>query len=297
MKTPAPRTQDSAEYALLQKKLPQVDSYYDRVHQASWIGRTSGLWAGAAVGGTYGAVVGATLSFLPALLGLGAAPTLTVAATTAAMVAGAGLMLGIAIFADVGVTAAAVAAGFEEKERREKLEKIREKNPQLAATIEANTNPTKQELDKPLSLVETFNRYANLKTMAVGVALGAITGAVFSTNLSTAFTGLLPKAIASEAALATASTATFGMVGALFGLRMSYISNRMMNFAHSVLSGQIFETEKATTPITRQLNHAIELELNSPAITSKSAVAAPSAEIALSSIVHNQAQRSFSLGA
>ncbi len=261
MSQPTPRSQDSANFSLLQKNLPRVDSYYDRVHQAAWTGRTAGLWAGAMVGSAYGALVGAGLALLPALVLGSAAPSLVAVATTASIIAGAGAMLGIAIFTDVGVTAAAVAAGFEERERREKLEMLRTRDPKLAAIAESIINPSQDTIDRPLSLQETFLRYVNPKVMGVGMLLGGLTGALFSANVSSSFVNLLPSALQNTALIPLACTATFGLMGSVFGVRMSYVSNRVANLAHSVLTGRVFDAPKTPDPVLAPLESAIEQTL------------------------------------
>jgi hypothetical protein len=262
---PPPRTLASAQDIAAKAKTggPKVASYYDAVHQAAWIGRTSGLWAGAAIGTALGAGIGTAASFLPYAMNFGGLPDTLGVLSVAGLGAGLGTGFGLVIFPDVAVTASAVAAGFEERERRDAMKELHAANPQLAAKIErerAQALPKEHAEAGHGSLVsrgvKAFKKYYNVKVGAMGFALGAALGAIMTLNpysanalLGSSGLNILEKGatLASTEAIAAAA-GIIGMVGAVFGLKMSLISNLGTNQAYQMLTGKIFESAPEKTP-------------------------------------------------
>ena len=100
-------------------KIPLSDQedFYNKIHQHTWVRRTSGFLGGATMGAVYGAVIGAVAAFLPTIfvaIGLAsaaaAAPALTLLAPSIALFAAIGSGLGMAIGADVAANAGSNAA-------------------------------------------------------------------------------------------------------------------------------------------------------------------------------------------
>jgi hypothetical protein len=259
-----PRTLiDARKATALREDLPHVETYYDKVHQAAWLGRNSGVWTGVGTGGSIGALMGAATSFLPYALGYtdGVLPDVMSVVSLSALSAGLGAAYGMTVMPDVGVTAAAVAAGLEERERRDKLEKLRETNPELAAKVEQararQVNDFEQAGTPKSSWLKRawtrFGQYYDVKVGVIGLALSAAVGAILALNphiaspilgeqgmklISSSTTG-----IPSGAAIAS-SAGLFAMFGAVFGVKMAMVSNLLSNASYQILTGNIFKKDE-----------------------------------------------------
>lgn len=222
----------------------KIDDYYNKIHRHTWIRRTAGLLTGATLGGAYGAMIGAVAAYLPAgLAALGVAgvtaaalPTLAVVATTAALFAGITAIIGIALTADVSANSASIAAGLEEKEKRENGSGI---------------SPEKVK-DSPLS--QLYVPRVAMVTIPLFAAFGAVIG--LSPLTASAAVGALGITGGSAAAVA-ASSLIFAMGGAFMGFKNSQISNQLSNFYYKAVTDQLFnpaqQKETAAPEIKRNL--------------------------------------------
>jgi|GEM_PF-4565327 len=243
----------------------EVEDYYDKIHRATWARRTAGLISGAIIGVVLGAAIGAIASFLPFVFGAmsiaGAAavavPTLGAVASTAAVFAGVIGLMGTAAMATVGADAASISAGMAEKERRD--HSARHGGVATEAVIK---DPAPEKMPKMF----------NWKIAAVTVPLMAAFGALIALSPLTAstiamvgFQGATATAPASAAAIAASST-VFAIFGTAFGMRMSYITNKISNFIHKIITGKIFEKEEPQT-IAAQPQPQAEADITSAAET------------------------------
>jgi len=224
----------------------RVEDYYDKIHRATWARRVSGALAGATLGIVAGALIGAVAAFIPPLLvAIGVAgtagvvlPTLaTAVASSAAMCAGAGAFVGILMNTDVGSNAASVAAGLEEREKRDKRAKIQE------ACLDKDGNALKVAVDHTLA-DPNINKPAKLfswKVAAITGALGVVFGVVVALNPVAASVAALLSFKAGTVAGAISSGAVFGMFGSLIGIKNSYITNKVNNFYFKIITEQYFQ--------------------------------------------------------
>jgi hypothetical protein len=231
-----------------------VEDYYDKIHGKTWGRRTSGFIAGATLFGGFGMVGGAIAAFLPYALGAAgiagaaavAAPGALVIASNAALFGGAAAWLGMTIGADVGSNAGSVAAGLEEKEKREKSGQ-----PAVAQSQAATTA-------KPPRL---FN-------WKVGLVMGlmfAAFGALIALNPITASTVALMGFAAASPAASVASASVLGMFGATMGVNFPYLSNKISNYYSRLLKGKTFEKTTdseaaASLPLQPAVQQAPELQ-------------------------------------
>lgn len=266
----------------------EVEDYYDKIHRSTWGRRTAGLIGGAVVGVTFGGIIGAVAAFLPYLFGLMgvagaaavAAPGIAAVASTAAVFAGVVGLMGSAAMATVGADAAAVSAGMAEKDRRD--------------------NNAEQVIVKDPAPEKTPKLF-NWKVAAVTVPMMAAFGALIalsplsaSTMATLGFQGATAAAPATTAAIA-ASSAVFGMFGTLFGLKMSYITNKASNAAHDFITGKTFGGAPAVAPaiqVAAQPEQQPEVQIvNAPEAPGKS-FASEKTRFSLQGIIEKTEERS-----
>ncbi len=227
----------------------EVDDYYDKVHQSSWARRTAGFMAGTTLGAAYGAVIGAVAAFFPYVLGaLGVAgatgaaavvlPEIAAVAMSAALLAGVGGLMGFAANAVVGADSGAVSAGLAEKEKREKLEKMKEAG--IISPSESASLQLKDNFDT--NVPAPFKWRAAVITAPLAAAFGAIVGmnpVTAPAMISATGLGTLGIAAGSTAAIA-ASAGIVGMFGLVLAMPNSYYTNKVTNFYTKVLQGKFF---------------------------------------------------------
>lgn len=232
------------------KPVIEVDDYYDKVHQTSWARRTAGFMAGTTLGAAYGAVIGAVASFFPAILGaLGvagaaavAAPTLAAVATSALLMAGVGGLMGFAAVATVGSDAAAISAGLAEKEKREKLDQMKNAGT-VGASVQADVKlKTNEDTNTP----PPFKWRVGVITIPAATAFGAIIGmnpVTAPAIISASGLGTLGLAAGSAAAVG-ASAGILGLFGVMLAMPNAYYTNKVSNFYYKVLQGKFFGGDK-----------------------------------------------------
>ncbi len=247
---------DTEKYLELQKKMDQGMSpndegpYYHHAWWESYKGSVKGKFGGLVIGAVIGGVIGGVIAGIATLATAGTAATigLPLAAAIVGGFASAGALFGVHEFGDIGKVTGAVAAAQEEAEVRIKLyeegrfnelkQDIAEikaiikgdaKGAASAAQQSAGFNTLSREMeDKPYRTThyaqlepDKKNRVAFWKVSLVGLVAGVAAGALF------AYTGaaehILGKLVAEGGVLnglgiGTASMATFGALGASFGL-------------------------------------------------------------------------------
>lgn len=250
----------------------EVDDYYDKIHRASWLRRCCGILAGGTLGAAYGGIIGSIAAFIPSAvtaLGLAGATAASAAALpelgaiglSAAILAGIGSLIGIAAVSIVGADAGAVAAGLTEKEKREKLDKLKDSGSLDPAAIpEVQINKTQDKTPKP------FRWNSAIVTVPLFAAFGALisfTPAMAPMLAATPFS----LAAGSNAAVA-ASAGIMGMFGMVFATPQSYVTNKVANFYYKVQTGQLFAGKKdqgpyaeisAQPPVQPEVSNAPEL--------------------------------------
>lgn len=210
---------------------PPYDAF-DRIYPPTWVRRTSGIVAGALLGGGYGMVIGAVMAALPAAFvaaGL-LAPTaiagygLMQAAAAVATFTGVGMITGVAAGSTVGVEAGGIAAGVEIIRRD-----LQKAHPELRLDVQPANPP----------LAPKNNSLFSLGTAGLLVPTFAALGAVFGMHpslMGTAFASLpmfAPSAAAAGAfpvAAVAASSIAFGLVGVAFSFRNSFITRGLNDY-------------------------------------------------------------------
>ncbi len=213
------------------KPVTDEGPYYHHAWWESYKGSVKGMLGGAVVGGLMGSVVGVAAAAI--LL-----PTVGIAAAITAAVAfvGIGIIKGVEEFSQIGISAGAVAAGLDTAERRNKLyleskfNEIENKLNRLEAEIpnKLTVTPKKTDLREPVYRTDHFVEAKDgkgqagpifWKVAAVGLAVGLIAGAIFASSGLAAelLTPLLGDA-AGKVGIMAVSTATFGAMGASFGI-------------------------------------------------------------------------------
>lgn len=212
---------------------PVVEDYYDKVHVKTWSRRTAGFITGATLFGGFGMIGGALAAFLPYALGAAGiagasavgAPTALAIASNAALFGGAAAWLGMSIASDVGANAGSVAAGLEEKEKREAAQQ----------PAKQRTAPAPQEKPK------MFNWKVSL---VVGLMFAAF-GALIAFNPLTASAVASMGFAAASPAASIASGTVLGMLGATMGINFPVLSNKISNYYSKLLKGKLFEPAPA----------------------------------------------------
>lgn len=261
------RNVQSALDAAKLKKLPPVEPYFDKVYQATYSARWAGYANGFAMGGGVGAVIGAAAAFIPAAFGIGPAPGLALIGQSTALFASLGAATGAVICREAGFSAGAVAAGFEEYERRQKLEKIRAQNPALAQAVEEAVEERAQA-ERPQSrfgqFAELASRIANWPLVGIGLAIGAACGAVFGLSPLTdfvmqqngSFFPLHPEAgMAGKVIMSAGIGALVG--GAFLGFSGALVSNTLHNADRRILNGEIFKAKTPASELVQTVEEAI----------------------------------------
>jgi predicted PurR-regulated permease PerM len=210
----------------------EPEDFYDKVHRKTWVRRVAGFMGGATLFAAIGAVGGVVAAFMPYAFGAlgiaGAAavglPTVAAVLSSVALFAAATGLLGMAIGADVGSNAGSVAAGLNEKEKRE---------------IANGNSPLKEQgKEKDQKPTPAFN----WKVGAVSAGLFAAFGALMAFNPITAavVVGAVGFPAASTAAV-TASATLMGMFGATIGMPFGKYSNQLSNYYSDLITGKMFE--------------------------------------------------------
>jgi hypothetical protein len=232
------------------KPVIEVDDYYDKVHQTSWARRTAGFMAGTTLGAAYGLVIGAVAALFPMILGaLGVAgatavgaPALAAVATSAVLMAGIGGLMGFAANALVGADAGAVSAGFAEKEKREKLDQMKE----VGAVGASTQADVKLKANEDTNTPPPFKWRAGAITIPAATAFGAAMGMnpiTAPSFISASGLGTLGLAAGSTAAVA-ASAGILGLFGVVLAMPNAYYTNKVSNFYYKALQGKFFGGDK-----------------------------------------------------
>lgn len=225
-----------------------IDDYYDKIHRTTWIRRSAGTMTGATMGVMYGAVIGTIAAFLPyALSAMGvagaaagvAAPSFAAIGSSIALFSAAAGLLGMVFASEVATHTASTAAGLEEKEKREKLEK------QVDGVVASRAPASVSGKEPPL-----FNWKISLVTTPLFAAFGALLALNPHTSALVLEKAVFPNLIdtGSTAAIAT-STIIFGMFGSVFACKNSLISNKLTNFYYKALSDQLFTRSPEKSPV------------------------------------------------
>jgi hypothetical protein len=229
----------------------ETEDYYDKVHRASWAYRTASFIGCAMVGVAFGAVAGAIAAFLPCIMGAlgiaGAAavamPGLAAVAGSAALFAGVGGLMGFAAGGVVGASSGAVAAGLAEKEKRE--------HQKDGHSVSRQAPPVRPPEIKNAGIPKLFSWKVALFTVPLVAGFGALLAlnpatapgvAMLGFQGATAATATVAAQPASAAAIA-ASASMFGMLGAAFAFKFSYLTNVATNFSMKMISGKLLSAE------------------------------------------------------
>ena len=231
----------------------RVGDYYEKVHRTTWARRTSGFMAGATLGAAFGVLAGILVSALPFIFALPAiALAAPVTATFGALLAqniplfaAAAAFIGIAAVGTVGSDSGAIAAGLEEMEKRNKVEKAINGR---SADLPSDTQKEKEKIPK------LFSWKVAAITVPLTMALGTLVG--FSPQLPHVLQDILGVALdKGGTALAAATSATaFGTYGTAIATKCSYLTNAVSNFYFKIITEQFFsknpEQEKTVSPQT-----------------------------------------------
>jgi len=227
------------------KPEPEKLDYYDKIHRATWVRRVAGTMTGATMGAMFGAVIGIVAAFLPYTLGaLGVAgatavamPALLTVASTAALFAGAAAFIGIALASDVGANAGSIAAGLEEKEKREEAKGLYKSQEQSPSQEAQKTNDVPNGNGAP--------KYFSWKVASITAPLFDAFGALIAANPHPAVSSALAMMTGSVGGLGgvaamVASAVVFGMFGACIGAKNAMFSNKISNFYSKLITDKFF---------------------------------------------------------
>jgi len=248
-----------------------IDDYYDKIHRTTWARRSAGVMAGATMGTMYGTIIGIVAAYLPLLLsnwgvaGIAAtiaAPSLTAIGTSIAVFAAAASFLGIVFSSEVASHAASTAAGLEEKEKREKIERQKDgilTGHQAQHASDSDKGPPLFSWKVALVTIPLFAAFGALIAFHPETSAWVLEKAVFPTLIQ----GQKLIQSATPAAIATSSI-IFGMFGGAFAMKNSWISNKLNNFYYKVLSETLFKSPEKETAIASErmadANPSLEME-------------------------------------
>lgn len=245
---------DTEKYLILEKKIEQGLSpndegpFYHHSWWESYKGSIKGKLGGAVIGAVMGAIIGGAVA--TALVFTAVAPA-TIGLAFAA-ITGAGIIYGVHEFSEIGKIVGSQAAGLEQADAREAIRfaALEKKIDDLAETVKgggkgvksapsetvaAAEKPDDEDITKELETYRTThyaqlkpdktNRYMFGKVLLIGLLAGAVAGALLAIGGDASAAAHIFEAIgieglkhASTATIMAASTITFGMFGASFGL-------------------------------------------------------------------------------
>ncbi len=269
--------------------------YYHKAWWEAYKGDVKGTLGGVLIGGIVGTIIGGSAL---GLLGLAGVEVAGLAALTVAASAAFGMYKGATKFAQVGVTAGAVAATQEVAEVRMKeyiREKFREIKNEIRTLKGALTGTQAQLLPEDSSPVLTeddfrtshcdehcenrkpyeIRRYVYPTVMAIGTAVGAATGAVFgfSGTGEHVLTEVLNLSLAESttASIPLATTLLGASVGASFGLSRDWF-RAVFDVTDRWFMGVVGEDQIACAP-TRSRSPTRTYTLTSPSASHTADVA------------------------
>jgi len=272
--------------AVLKSEQPnlKVASYDDVVMNRTFKARTRGYWAGTTIGLGLGLAVGALGSFIPAVLGvmpfsdIGAATILTNAAIGGA----AGTAMGVVGGHVIGASAGAAAGAMQERERRDKIEKLQQKLVETAhappavaravaeRAVTGETSPSTYDeaFEHSNSVGGMLRHIFNPKTMLIASLLGAIVGAVGAAAAALNGATILGFEFFKDAGISIVTKMAAGagvgaLMGSSFGINFPMLFTSLAKVSGKTLSGEIHGSPypRITPSLSPQLQQQAAAEL------------------------------------